>query len=514
MWKLCFLVSVLATTFGSMQSGSAQGTPARNGTPPIDAGPPPDVAATLRNSQERVDAVTRRFRRFHGLDGSGHQGSFTSGSGPDINALSPFNEIVGPLVPPAASRATVSVDGITYDCIPVVEQPSLAPRPLLSPLPSTPPTPAAPTVVDIPPTLAEVPDGAISDSVHPPSPIVDTSPRCGAGTVPIRRSAQAPPPGMAQRQDFISKDHSLSNTIVRPDQPPTPAAPVPHRYAHASIGIENRGIRARLNVWNPRVLGRDMTLSQTWIVASYPDGIIQTVESGWQVWHGWGSDRPVPFLYYTADDYGETGCYNVSAECNAFVLVWPAVFLGHPLPASGVVDGVQPSLDIVWFLKPNGNWWVRMNGNWLGYYPKETFNGGPLPLKGQVLDVGGEATGTLPSSEMGSGRHAYLGFRHAAYEGNLGYYDAGGFFVEFKTKSPDMGTAASDPECYSISFAVKSSAPASAGLHFFFGGPGNDSFGGNGGNAKCQGPEVNVTTSPAAISATTAAPAAEADKSP
>ncbi len=189
-------------------------------------------------------------------------------------------------------------------------------------------------------------------------------------------------------------------------------------------------MRARLNVWHPKVPNdEDMTLAQTWITAYRPDnGRVQTVESGWQVWHGWGTDLAVPFIYFTADGYrgppNVGGCYDWNAlSCNQFQLVYRKPFLGVALPLQSQIGSAQGTLDIVWVQKANGNWWVQMNGIWLGYYPASTFTGGPLGSLAQGIDAGGEATGVRPITEMGSGRYASEGFRTAAFASNLGYYD-------------------------------------------------------------------------------------------
>jgi hypothetical protein len=65
----------------------------------------------------------------------------------------------------------------------------------------------------------------------------------------------------------------------------------------------------------------------------------------------------VLFIYWTADDYTSTGCYNL--ECPAFVQTNNQVVLGAPnWTGASVPGGQQVWYDVEWIRDPSGNWWL------------------------------------------------------------------------------------------------------------------------------------------------------------
>ncbi|MDT7542074.1 MAG: hypothetical protein QOE33_1978, partial [Acidobacteriota bacterium] len=101
----------------------------------------------------------------------------------------------------------------------------------------------------------------------------------------------------------------------------------PHEYAHAARSVDNWGAESIFNVWSPYVEKSDeFSLSQMWVTRG-GGGDLETVEGGWQVYRDlYGDWRAHLFIYFTPDNYGNGGCYNLS--CNGFVQVNNTVYIG------------------------------------------------------------------------------------------------------------------------------------------------------------------------------------------
>jgi Neprosin len=464
MRKFILAASLLSVsvTWTLDSAAQPQQPPSRpRGVAPSPGGPPPDIAALRADPTRQLQQLWQ-----NPLLAPEQKDQLLQFIGPSPVPPSP----PPPQAPPPKVVATRIVDGVQWDCIARTDQ---VPHPS-APMPQAPGTSAVSEPIDTPPT-----EGTIGPTAPTPqAPSADAG-RCPDNTVPIHHEADQ---GNAPRFDFNNKDHGLGSPQGN-NGPPLPVLEVPHRYAHAQALLDNRGIEAKLNVWGPKPASQnDMTLSQTWIVAARTDGKLQTVESGWQVWEGWGTKSAVPFIYFTTNSYDQNegpakgGCYNKSATCNQFVMWTSDIILGRALPASSPT-GQQTTLALEWFLKPNGNWWVKINGVWVGYYPKETFGEGPLPAGGQIIDFGGEATGLLPIAEMGSGRFARDGFGFAAFQSDLAYYDMIGKLVSLSDQSNPLKESTSDPICYTFQFGGLPQVAGASGLYFFFGGPGTNHFG-------------------------------------
>jgi hypothetical protein len=85
-----------------------------------------------------------------------------------------------------------------------------------------------------------------------------------------------------------------------------------HHYAFTAHFVNNLGGNSNLNLWNDYVnnnVGQQMSLSQQWYAGGSPT---QTAEVGWQAQPSvWGTYNSVLFIYWTADGYDNTGCYNL-----------------------------------------------------------------------------------------------------------------------------------------------------------------------------------------------------------
>ena len=63
------------------------------------------------------------------------------------------------------------------------------------------------------------------------------------------------------------------------------------------------------------------------------------------------------FIYYTADNYSTTGCYNLS--CGAFVQVNNSWYFGGGFSNYSTYGGAQYDFSAEYYLY-NGNWWLAL----------------------------------------------------------------------------------------------------------------------------------------------------------
>src|ERR1043166_227448 len=130
------------------------------------------------------------------------------------------------------------------------------------------------------------------------------------------------------------------------------ASASPHEWAVAYQDVENRGLRATFNVWNPYVeQPGEFSLSQLW-----PLGGAETLEAGWQASRTlYGDDRTHLFIYSSA-----AGCYNLN--CKGFVQTNPDVVIGGPLSCTSVEDGPQCEITLEYARSDYGDWWLKVDG--------------------------------------------------------------------------------------------------------------------------------------------------------
>jgi hypothetical protein len=296
---------------------------------------------------------------------------------------------------------------------------------------------------------------------------------CPDGTFPMARLTLEVMTRYETLRFFFSKDGSgggrlppASGGIDRPEE-----GSIVHKYAHATQSISNFGGNSWLNLWNPIVADQArMSLSQQWYAAG-SGASTQTVEGGWQVAQKhYSTTNAVLFIYWTADGYDKTGCYNT--ECPGFVQINNHWYLGGPWTQYSKPGATQWGFEMQWkYFK--GNWWLflRGPGNYeaVGYYPGSLYGKGQLALSAERIDYGGEVTGTTSWPEMGSGQFAKEGWQKAAYQNTIFYIprdedDGVGVWA-------NLSEVENSPKCYTIDL-VPASQGGNWGTYFFFGGPG------------------------------------------
>jgi hypothetical protein len=116
-------------------------------------------------------------------------------------------------------------------------------------------------------------------------------------------------------------------------------------FAYGYQYVTNYGGNSWLDLWNP---SGDFSLSQQWYVGG-SGGNTQTVEGGWQVLPDkYGTNKAVLFIYWTADDYQNTGCYNL--DCSGFVQTNSNWYLGGTWDHYSSTGGGQWGFELQWKL--------------------------------------------------------------------------------------------------------------------------------------------------------------------
>ena len=338
------------------------------------------------------------------------------------------------------------------DCVPVMEQPALRHATTVA----TPP----PDDIDgkTPPGVIEA--GPNARGTGAPG---DAS-RCARGAIPLRRLTLEELARFRTLGDFFRKQ---------------PADSAVHEYAHAFQDVDNWGGNAALNLWKTSVnqnQGEDTSIAQHWYVGG-SGSQLQTAETGWINYPGKFGNDPVLFIYWTADDYNVTGCYNL--DCTAFVQVNSDWCLGCKFNNYSQTQGKQYEIELGYYLY-QGNWWLKVGENpwrkhetrWLGYYPASIYNSGQMSQNAQIIDYGGEVAVNQNATSwpcMGSCHFADDGYRSAAYVRRIIYRgDTSNTHYDPSLTPQDLNA-----DCYTIT------NPENNGqwkkTYFFFGGPGNTS---------------------------------------
>ena len=247
-----------------------------------------------------------------------------------------------------------------------------------------------------------------------------------------------------------------------------PGVGATHRWAHAFQNVANIGGHDFINVWDPPMGANQIfSLSQHWYVGGSGSSL-QTAEVGWQVYpQKYGSTKPVFFIYYTADNYNKTGCYNL--DCSAFVQTAHWWTIGGTLGPTSVYGGAQYEIQVAFYLY-HGNWWLYVQGtdaaHAIGYYPTSIYKGGALASQAAEIDYGGEVVGTTSFPQMGSGHFASEGWTKACYQRDIYYFPpAGGALYA------NLNPSQSWPKCYTVQ-KVNYAAPWNDTI--YYGGPGGN----------------------------------------
>ncbi|KAK2354621.1 hypothetical protein QL285_092124 [Trifolium repens] len=168
---------------------------------------------------------------------------------------------------------------------------------------------------------------------------------CPEKTVPIKRTTKED----ILRSYYINRFGKKLNSVKRN------TIGIGHVYATASVTGVFCGAKTYLNVWKPQVANKnELSLAQIWVTCG-PIESINTIEAGWQVNPSfYGDYLPRLFIYWTADGYKRTGCYNY--RCSGFVQTSNKVIIGSSLTPISAYNGQQTEIALNIWKAPSGDW--------------------------------------------------------------------------------------------------------------------------------------------------------------
>uniref|UniRef100_A0A0C9RU54 TSA: Wollemia nobilis Ref_Wollemi_Transcript_12890_1779 transcribed RNA sequence n=1 Tax=Wollemia nobilis TaxID=56998 RepID=A0A0C9RU54_9CONI len=230
---------------------------------------------------------------------------------------------------------------------------------------------------------------------------------------------------------------------------------------------------ARFNLWAPGIDSSNgiFSLGQLWFTNNSP---LQTIEIGWHVDPQiYSNDPQLPhlFVYWTANGYQGTGCYNY--QCSGYVgYDTQHIGPGNALYSS-VYDGEQKEIYITLNQEDADGtpaYVLYIDNVKTGYWPRSLFQS--LSIAANDVDMGGEVcfhdNGQATITEMGSGKFPSQGLGRAAYVRQIEIRDAAGDIVSQRPSTLFRNNDA----CYDIVPALLDSSDPYWGVHFFYGGPG------------------------------------------
>jgi hypothetical protein len=375
------------------------------------------------------------------------------------------------------------------DCVPIEQQPSVRLLGLKEIA-----TPPAPFVVTKSHSIMRA---SHSNSEAVPDHNVNSlgsSAVCEEHTIPMMRMTLEQLTRFPDLRHFLRKSPDGHNPVTGAPQTVDPKFWL-HRYAYVKQPVINLGGNSALNYWDfPEVnvdksKGEVFSLSQQWYVGGTGTGL-QTAEVGWQNYPQlYGDPLSHLFIYWTADNYAKTGCYNLA--CIAFVQIDNSWVLGSAFfepgglgPGDSTVGGAQYEFTAQFNLY-NGDWWLYLGKSAgseltaIGYYPGSLYGAnGQLTHFAQTIEYGTESVACVAAGSVcsatetifppeGSGQMPNNGYSHAAYQRDIFYIDAYGRGVWGKGLKPVQLS----PNCYQVTLPLWGKAPG-WGTYIYVGGPG------------------------------------------
>lgn len=285
---------------------------------------------------------------------------------------------------------------------------------------------------------------------------------CPEKTVPILRLTMEILDNFETLDDFLKArpPHELTGPTAR------------HQYASGRFNGDNWGGQSSLNIWSPYTeKSSEFSLSQI-AIARGSGANRETVEAGWQKYRQlYGDYRPRLFIYFTPDNYGSGGCYNLS--CGGFVQVNNSVFIGGGF--SNISSHPHPStaweITLRWQRHgETGDWWLKYGNTWVGYYPSNLFDDNGLRPRASRATFYGEIIDDTSGSrhtrtDMGSGHFPGSGFGYAAYQRRIRTITTSNYW----NIRPSLSITRTDANCYDI---IEYNSSGSWERYFYFGGPG------------------------------------------
>jgi hypothetical protein len=368
------------------------------------------------------------------------------------------------------------LDGDHFDCVPELQQPGVRLQGLKS-IATPPPAAALAQLFEDSGDRADSAEKPIGASQLGPGREVDefgNSRVCEDHTIPMRRVTLEETSRFATLKNYFEKGPDGSGQVPQLQTPGGSA--VAHKYSFTYQYVNNLGDTDTINLWSPYVntsLGEVFSLAQSWTTGYSPT---QTAEVGWQNYPAfYGGENSRLFIYWTADGYNKTGCYNLT--CSGFVQIANPLgaYFGAGFSNYSSISGPQYEFTARYYLS-GGNWFLGLgtsptNATWVGYYPAKLYGSGPMATHSQLLEFGSESVGSNPWPPEGSGDWASAGFGKAAYQRALYHWSDPSAAATWDSLTVDEPS----PNCYTIAGPYNGgwNPPSNDwGIYFYFGGPG------------------------------------------
>ncbi|RHN41640.1 putative neprosin [Medicago truncatula] len=293
------------------------------------------------------------------------------------------------------------------------------------------------------------------------------------------------PIGRTKEQDIL-RAGSISKFGRKLNQIKMDSNTIEHEHSIGYVTGNYKGAKADINVWVPNVeIEGEFSLAQIWILSDPFGDDRNTIEAAksrvsFTILNYfsqscvvfpqlYGDNRPRLFIYWTADGYKNTGCYNLL--CPGFVQTNKNVVIGGTITPTSTYNGGQFEITLlIWKDQDNGNWWFGYGTEIVGYWPSSLFtqfndNAHAIQFGGEI--VNSKSKGSHTSTQMGSGHFAEENYGKAAY---FKYLQVVKSDNSFHPLSEDPKYIANKPNCYNI----KGGSSKDWGKYFFYGGPGRN----------------------------------------
>ncbi|XP_051220809.1 protein neprosin-like [Lolium perenne] len=358
--------------------------------------------------------------------------------GKDFGTIGPWENTSKILIDRQVNKTIVMEDGDVYDCIDANHQPAFD-HPLLKNHKIQMEPSSFPIGLNIKPSSLHV-DAQVNLS------IID----CPAGMIPILRNSKL-------GQIIV---HNIDQ-VFKPN--------TQHQEAGIKYFDDLYGVRATINVYEPKVYKDSADLSQTGIqIDNGPKDQIDSIVVCYSVAPSFAGDTFARFHVSWTDGALKKSC--VDHNCPGFVQVSQNVGIGGRVLPISVYNGPQYVINILVFKDPKtNNWWLAYGeeNTPIGYWPSSLFT--RIKDKGDFSFWGGHVAGptaSINSPQIGSGHFASEGYGKAAFMKNIQIVDEKNKLVTPNRDKDLFGT--SDLTKYTVDgYGVNK-----YGMHMYYGGPG------------------------------------------
>ncbi|XP_056852442.1 uncharacterized protein LOC108845320 [Raphanus sativus] len=229
-----------------------------------------------------------------------------------------------------------------------------------------------------------------------------------------------------------------------------------------------RGAEAWISLHSLTVQNNQYSKSQIWL-ENGPRNELNSIQVGWAVHPRLYGDTRTRFtMYWTADGYKNTGCYNI--QCPGFVIVTRIPWIGIAFPRTSIYGNVSVTFTPQVFQDGlSGNWGLKVVNEVIGYWPKELFT--HLNNGASLVRFGGN-TFMAPdgiSPPMGNGHFPVIDFQKSSFFLHVKVRNSNYQLLDIEDRK--TRSYSDSYQCYRLSYWGYA---RSNGVSFSFGGQGGN----------------------------------------